>query len=75
MNNQLIKVKFIYDDQKKNSVNCKPDEKIKEVCLKFTKQNLIDFNKAQFILSGKVLEKKIMIIPYLNLFLLWHPII
>ena len=29
MNNQLIKVKFIYDGQKENSVNCKPDEKIK----------------------------------------------
>ena len=58
MNNQLIKLKFIYDGQKENSVNCKPDEKIKEVCQKFTKQNLINFNKAQFILSGKVLEKK-----------------
>ena len=57
MNNQLIKVKFIYDDQKTNSVNCKLDEKIKEVCQKFTKQNLIDFNKVQFLLSGKVLEK------------------
>ena len=53
-----ITLKFIFvETQKKFELTCKPDEKIVEICQKFSKKYQLDLNKIFFLLEGRKLEK------------------
>ena len=53
-----ITLKFIFvETQKKFELTCKPDEKIAEICQKFSKKYQLDLNKIFFLLEGRKLEK------------------
>ena len=53
-----ITLKFIFvETQKKFELTCKPDEKIVEICQKFSKKYQLDLYKIFFLLEGRKLEK------------------
>ena len=58
MNNEEISIKFIYNNEEKGSLSCKPGENLKEIFQKFASEHGIDFNKILFEYNGQRLIKE-----------------
>ena len=56
MNDNEIKITFIYESQQEEILICKPDEKMKEICLKIATKVNRDFNSLVFLFNGKPID-------------------
>ena len=54
---KLVKVHFIYENQTEETFELDQNKNIKEVCLKFCKNNKINFIKVYFVFNGYTLRE------------------
>ena len=57
MNYKEIKVHFKYESQRIETIKCIPNEKLRDICLLFSKKINIDFDSVIFVLNGRKIEQ------------------
>ena len=58
MNSNVIKVTFTYNGEKKGPYIHNINDKIKEICLKFTEEEKINFDELMFVAEGRSMNEE-----------------